>query len=392
MTKSNDDGYFSVFVGLLVILFILLICGCAYCNKSYFTNSSELFGARPRAVRPRAAARPRAARPRATVKPRSAVKVKTKVKAKVTTKPKIPTSRTILRKPMGTRPKQIIKGFFGNVRNYVTIYSISNSPYQEWQADLLDYSFAKSGQPGSLVRLVSEDLDHVGREISLSSVGDTFSSPAYEGATGSFKYKPMNKPGALGYFLNETEVGQKLDDTDVVILVDPDMIFTKEWTPDFDEGTVFGQKWKGYSRGYCKKTSKEDRFCPRTDNDALMYPFAIYVKDLRKIVKDYYEYSKYYTQTRDWMQEMTALVLAMNKNGLKIETEENIGICNNWDNNNDEDAPLVHYCQTVKDKDGRELWGKHRHNMGDKVPDPSVAQNRVDRVVLETIHELYGSN
>jgi hypothetical protein len=382
---DNDEGYFSVFVGLLIILFILLICGCVYCNKS------ESFAAVPRAVRPRVT-RPRAARPRAAVKPKSVRTVKPKKVGTRTVKPKMPTSKTILR----SKPKVIVRGFFGNIdfdrsnsRNYVTIYSISNSPYQEWQADLLDYSFAKSGQPGSLVRLVSEDLDHVGREVALSSVGDTFSSPAYEGSTGAFKYKPMNKPGALGYFLNETEVGKKLDDSDIVLLVDPDMIFTKEWTPDFKEGTVFGQKWKGYSRSFCKKTSTEDRFCPRSDNEAVMYPFAIYVKDLRKIVQDYYEFSKHYAKTRNWMQEMTALVLAMEKNGLKIDTEENIGICNNWDNNNDEDAPLVHYCQTVKDKDGKELWGKHRYTPGDKVPDPEVAQNRVDRIVLETLHELY---
>ena len=46
-----------------------------------------------------------------------------------------------------------------------TIYSISNAPYQEWQADLLDYSFKKVKQPGTLIRLCSEDSKYPKRKM-----------------------------------------------------------------------------------------------------------------------------------------------------------------------------------------------------------------------------------
>ena len=52
--------------------------------------------------------------------------------------------------------------------NIYVIYSISNSPYMEWQADLLDYSFKKSKQPGTLIRLCSDDEGHLDRKRSIS--------------------------------------------------------------------------------------------------------------------------------------------------------------------------------------------------------------------------------
>ena len=40
------------------------------------------------------------------------------------------------------------------------VYSMSNSPYQRWQADLLDFSILDVKQPGVVVRLCSHDADH----------------------------------------------------------------------------------------------------------------------------------------------------------------------------------------------------------------------------------------
>lgn len=398
MPSNNDDNsYLAFYIGLFIILIILIACVCYACNKN--TNIVDEFSALR--VTQRATQRPRAAAKRATKKPTK----KPKVTKRATQKPKPKTRKPTTRKPVIPRSMTILRNFFGNVydtessipnkfnlRNYITVYSISNSPYQEWQADLLDYSFIKSGQPGTLVRLVSDDADYIGRETPVSKVTNavTIHTPAYENIGSEMSYKPMNKPGSLLYMLNKTEFGKNLKDDDVILLVDPDMIFTKPWTPDFTGNVVYGQKWKGYSKEFCNKTSgPNSRFCPKSDNEAVMYPFAIYVKDLKKITPDYYDFSKYFSKSKNWMQEMTALDLAINRNRLKIETEENIGLCNDWDNNNDEEAPLIHYCQTVKDKDGKEIWGKHNYRPGNSVPDSSKGLNRVDRVVLEYVKELY---
>ena len=53
----------------------------------------------------------------------------------------------------------------------------------EWQADLLDYSFKKSKQPGTLIRLCSDDEGHKNRKRIISSIfSSIFSSPDFPGS------------------------------------------------------------------------------------------------------------------------------------------------------------------------------------------------------------------
>ena len=36
-----------------------------------------------------------------------------------------------------------------------TVFSTTDSPYMQWQSELLEYSWKKVGQPGELIRLVA---------------------------------------------------------------------------------------------------------------------------------------------------------------------------------------------------------------------------------------------
>lgn len=265
------------------------------------------------------------------------------------------------------------------------VYSISNSPYQEWQADLLDYSIKKVGQPGTVIRLVSQDPKYPNRKVPRSKIGMTVETEDF--SKYSDGYSPTNKPGSLVTLFKK----HKLPPQAVAILCDPDMIFTKRWDPrpETPMGTVYGQRWKGYGKSYCSRTTSYSEDCPKDESEAIMYPFAMTVRDLGRILPRYYASSREYPKYRDWMVEMTALVVAQNdpKMGLKIVTVPNIGLCNDWDNHNDEEAPLVHYCQSIKNKNGEEIWSKRRYRAWDPVPEPKMALNRVDRVVLSTIGE-----
>lgn len=264
------------------------------------------------------------------------------------------------------------------------IYSISNSPYQEWQAELLDYSFRKVKQPGTLIRLCSEDAKYPNRDIPISNAGLTISTPNYSQLTPEIDWPIMNKVGSLKYLFNENY----FRDFDTLIFLDPDMIFIKPWDPEVTTGTACGQKWKGYARAYCQKTSIQPDLCPENENDCLMYPFAIKAGDMKVMVEDIEYFSTQgYLKCSDWMADMSAFVIAMVKNGITMKTIDNIGLCNNWDNRNDEDAPIMHYCKPILDKVNREIWGKWAYKPWEIPPDHTLATNQVDRELLKILQE-----
>jgi len=264
------------------------------------------------------------------------------------------------------------------------IYSISNSPYQEWQADLLDYSFNKVKQPGTLIRLCSEDSKYPKRKPSLSKAGLTICTPDYSKLTSKIDWPVMNKTGSLKYIFKIN----LLHDEDTLIFLDPDMIFIKIWDPEVKMGQAYGQKWKGYSHNYCQKTSVQPELCPANEDECLMYPFAIKAGDMKNIVEDIEYFSrKGYLKCNDWMADMSAFVTAMVKGKIRIETKGNIGLCNNWDNN-DKAAPIMHYCRPIKDKFGKIIWGKWRYQPWRLPPDFSQTINKVDREVLKMLQKF----
>ncbi len=264
------------------------------------------------------------------------------------------------------------------------IYSMSNSPFQEWQADLLDYSFQRAKQPGTLVRICSIDAKFPRRKIPKSKVGLTISTPNFSRITWKIDWPVMNKPGSLKYIFKEDIVR----DEDTLIFLDPDMIFVKAWDPEVKMGCAIGQKWKGYGQSYCQNTSIHPDLCPVNEDDCLMFPFAIKAADMKKIVKDIELFSREgYLKHNDWMADMSAFVTAMVKNKIGVETIENIGLCNNWDNNSDRSAPIMHYCKPIRDQSGKVIWGKWRYQPWRIPPDFSQATNRVDEEVLKMLKE-----
>lgn len=278
------------------------------------------------------------------------------------------------------------------------VYTIGNSPYQEWQADLLDFSVKYSKQPGTIIRIVAEDSVHATgkkRKVSQSVHGYTFTSPDFSEVKKGVIQHFMNKSASIDYWLKRLPKKFKENNRNAVcIFLDPDMIFTKKWIPNVPSKSIVGQQWVGYSYEYCVKTSEKSDLCPRKMEEGYMFPYAIHLEDMDLISRDIKEYAfrGYVKDDSKWMLEMTSFVNGAYKNGLRLITRPNVGLCNNWKNNNDPDAPIMHYCQIIKSK-GKEVWGKRRYNMEydpdkkkfENVPDPSLAENRVDFEVLSMI-------
>lgn len=272
--------------------------------------------------------------------------------------------------------------------NLYVIYSIGEEERQEWPADLLDYSFRRSQQRGTLIRLVSGDRWREGGQLPLTANGHTLVTPAF---FPELKWPVVNKVGSLDFLFRKLDPEFCRRNAEATLLfLDPDMIFTSAWEPSglVRPGKAFGQRWIGYERAYCEKSSDSIEWCPDSEEDCLMYPFAITFADMERLAPAILEEAlASFHKHNDWMVDMTAFVIAMAKDGLEVETAPNFGICNVWESKNDESAPILHYCQAMFDCSGNEIWRKN-YTPWKPVPDPALATNRVDREVLSTLSEL----
>ena len=298
------------------------------------------------------------------------------------------------------------------------IYSMSNSPYQQWQADLLDFSVREVGQRGVIVRLCSLDGDFPNLEVRPSAWGYTFVTPSYaevgevafrrfvswskrllnQSIHGRFHFYCLNKARAMQAFL-KAHAG--LDNETKLLWLDPDMVFNRPWEPPVSmvrRGHVAGQYWWGYDLAWCQlnEGGKGESLCPVSDA-AIMFPFCISVGDMRKIVDSYGRFSaEIYHRTRDWKSEMYALVMAMSAAGLACRTMTALGTCNNWPDGipDDSSAPISHYTQPMKDCNGREVWDKRKftpHTLSKpwrRPPHYGEVATLTDQRTLQMLHRL----
>lgn len=277
-----------------------------------------------------------------------------------------------------------------------SIYSVGNSGYQEWQADLLDFSFHRSNQPGTLLRLISDDSLQP-RKIFPSQFGFTLVTPDFSKIDGSKTWKVMNKPGSIEYFVTALSDSFKFRNRNsTVLLLDPDMVISHSYDPrhKFDCGEVFGQTWHGYAQHFCVQTSICPHLCPRlvqSDSGPVMFPIAIKMSDLCLICSTVSRFAKLgYLKCNSWMADMSAFVTAMVFHGLKMRQNDDLGLCSNWVNRDNAEAPILHYCQPMYDKHAHLIWDKRSYQRGythgddwAPVPSPDLACNRVDRDVLK---------
>lgn len=296
------------------------------------------------------------------------------------------------------------------------LYSISNSPYQLWQADLLDFSAREVNQPGTVVRLCSRDAGHPSLELRSSATGYTFETPSFAElgnswidlfvgwikrrlalkAHGRYHFFCLNKPYAMRAFL---QAHPSLDDEARLLWLDPDMVFNRPYSPsakDVKRGYVHGQRWWGFDRHWClgNAGSKHEAATPAED-EAVMFPFCISVADMRRISDIFCHLSTtIYRKTRDWKSEMCALVLALGTARLKCSTVSTLGTCNNWPAGlpDDPDAPISHYTQPMVDSSGTMIWDKRSYTAHTlsrpwgRPPDPRRAATLTDQQSLTMLH------
>lgn len=253
------------------------------------------------------------------------------------------------------------------------VYSTSNSDYQSWQCKLLEYSFKKVNQHGKLIRLCSYNTHNYNREFDTSNIAEIIKLPDYRTRWTEYTnnldkdYGIVNKTESLKYWLfNYPE----LKDTDVVLLIDPDMIFSKAINITTTPGTIIGQRWIdiGAADGkpfYTYASHIKDKI---TDETIFMYPYIATVGDLRKIVNQYINLT--YQMRLDnyphlWEAEMCALIIASLNNNIEVKTLDNLGFCLTWANQDNfiskkfaDSVYMFHYPWSILDKNKNTIFNK----------------------------------
>jgi len=298
------------------------------------------------------------------------------------------------------------------------VYSMSNSPYQRWQSDLLDFSVRESGQDGAIVRLCSMDDRFPRMPPARSQLGYTLVTPSFADTRHDVVYKLaklarrlldrepdkrhhfycLNKPFAMKAFLDahpHLGAGTKL------LWLDPDMVFSESWDTSaagVSEGHVVGQHWWGYDQQFATKHGAEEHqqhLVPQ--EQAMMFPFCMTVGDMRRIIDSFCRFSReLYLASRSWLSEMYALVMAMSEANLDVHTIPALGTCNNWSGTlpDDRGARMAHYCQPMRDSDGRRVWAKWDYTPATlttpwgRPPSPARTSTLTDHRALSAVHRF----
>jgi hypothetical protein len=272
---------------------------------------------------------------------------------------------------------------------FYTVFSTNDSPYMQWQSELLEYSWKRVGQEGALVRLVATDDP---ARLPAHRYARSFATKLWDThpATGD-AYAPYNKPASL----LEWVFADRPEGT--VLLLDPDCMFRQPVERRVAPGHPVSQAWVDY-------TSSENRsgtpfglgpgfaflseHCVDTEPsiEPVMIPTLIHTRDLRMIcarwlqlcgvVRDNYRDSG---GKPAWESDMFSYLAACAEYGLWHEPAT-LGVCTNWEPAKAPDAPIIHYCQSILGKDGSVLFDKRRY----------VPWTRVE-TSLEPLHS-YGSD
>ncbi len=254
---------------------------------------------------------------------------------------------------------------------FYTVFSTDVNPAMQWQSELLEYSWKRVGQEGTLIRLVATDEPGNLPEQQFAHCVPTRPWTIHP-ETGD-TYPIYNKPASLlEWVYRDRPEG-------TVLLLDPDCVFTKPVSRRVAPGAPVSQRWVDLKFdapsgerpfGLAPGFSFLADHCVRVDlaADPVMIPTLIHTSDLRKLCARWLELCSVVRQHyRDgngrpiWESDMFAYIVACAEYGLRHEPTA-LGICTNWRSEDVPDPAIVHYCQPVKARDGTEIFYKRNYS------------------------------
>lgn len=274
-----------------------------------------------------------------------------------------------------------------------TVFSTTDSPYMQWQSELLEYSWKKVGQPGDLIRLVSTDNPG---SVPQHKYARTVATRQWKihPFTGD-DYAPYNKPSSLVEWIYRERPNGTL------LLLDPDCVFRQPVEREVAPGKPVGQHWIDLHIGdeppfgLGNTFDKVRPYCVNDSRaaDPVMIPNLIHTRDMQRIGLRWLELTgavRQHARNREdnpmWESDMFGFIMVSAEYGLKSE-RGTLGICTNWSPERVKNAPIIHYCQAIVDRDGKDIWSKGSYRPWDRAPDPSLAAEDYGRDLLALVNE-----
>lgn len=271
------------------------------------------------------------------------------------------------------------------------VYSTSNTHYQRWQCELLEYSFASAKQPGKLICLCSEG-ENGDLPMRTSNISEVVALPSYmkNEQTGDF-WGIANKMMSLKTWIADETIDGS------ILFLDPDMLFISPIDLNVEEGQIIGQRWVGPGVAdsplfgdYCRLN--RENIVTQT---AFMYPYIMHASDVRKTIDRYLELAyEIREKEKKWESDMFALIIIAAEYGLDVQTRDDLGVCNTWEELNQQPSNIVHFPGPFIAADAEKIWFKQdftRHTLTvpwQSIPNQNAAASRAEYAVLDTLKKF----
>ena len=230
------------------------------------------------------------------------------------------------------------------------IVSSSKCKYQEWQLRLLDWSIRKVRQKARLIILLSEDHAHkhedakfdFGSDVEVIELPDWAQrwQEEHDDWWGGIPNKYESFNWLAQYY--------PFNDSDILLFLDPDMIFIDRINLLPKTNQIIGQRWMRYQplKGWPQKA------------DAFMYPFALEFSTLKRIKDDFKEYCfRIRKEIGKWESDMWALDYAADNNGVDVEYVNRLGVCTPWPENDAlPPSPIIHFPNIIGSNKGKKAF------------------------------------
>lgn len=258
-----------------------------------------------------------------------------------------------------------------------TVFTVDDSAYLRWQADLLAYTFRKVGQPGPLTRVWA------GHGTPPPFDGLTYQTPPYtvHPLTGDH-HPPYNLVMPLLHWLMEAPPAEE-----TMLFMDPDVVFLTPLVEEVKPGEPIGQ-YHGYMEAEHNAALIRSH-CHRPDlYQPVFSPMLIHRDDLRSLTPvwmEHFENIRDDPVSRDaggWISSMYSLAFAAVDLGLRFDMRVLAAF-----QYEDISTPLVHYCHHSQDAEGLWRWDKRTYQPWADVPPPSASVPLASQSLIREVNE-----
>ena len=263
-----------------------------------------------------------------------------------------------------------------------TVFSIDDSSYLRWQAELLAYSHRTVAQPGPLTCVLSGDA---GPRPVLERIFYTRAwSPHPQ--TGD-EYPAYNKPGALMTWMREAPPEEA-----TILVLDPDTIFLRPLASTVERGRPIAHPYSYLDPTYNEENEAFVRkHCRQPELvQSVGIPILIHRDDLAALAPGWWAKTEairndpHSRALVGWTAEMWGYAFAAAELGLRHELrvlaqvpfEERV------------DLPILHYCYASESADKRWQWNKWDYRPWERVADPPPGVPAASVALVQLLNEL----